>query len=370
MIAQNKNKKQINVAVNGSGTIGRAVIVEIIMTPSKGINLVAVNDKMPINEAADLLEHNFWRRCREHYAVDISKDKKEILVTTPDGRVLNFFYFEYNGKLPWSKVKTPIDIVFESSGAYSTREQLQKHIDEGGRGVLLTRRSITGHDVDKTVVFGINHDDITKDDKIISAASCTTGASIFLIQLMDKLVNFELCQTLSVHVPLNRKTNYDDGPGRSVGYASHFGVKGNVIPTECSIEFMVPRVLGDRFTGRITSSTVCVPTVGGSYMQMTFFAQNAENNKLIDADFLTKKLNAYIKTLPHDQIVSVSNGDMASAVVDCKPHSSIIDSTRIRVLKREKNTKFTFEIWHDSAWGYTSRLLDLAEVMMSQYLSD
>ena len=370
MAIKNENRRRIKVAVNGSGTIGRAMIVEIIMTPSNCIDLVAVNDKMPIEEAVELLEHNFWSRCRERYAVGTSDNKKEILVATPDGRNLRFLYFEYTGELPWSKVEAPIDIVIECSGVYSTREQLQQHIDEGARSVLLSRRSKTAHDVDKTVVFGINHHDIQKDDKIISAATCTTGASIFLIKMMDQLVNFEFCHTLSVHVPLNRKTNYDDGPGRSIGYTSHFGVKGNVIPTECSVELMVPRVLGGRFAGRISSSMICVPTVGGSYMQMTFFAKNNKKNKLIDAEFLNKKLEEYIKTLPHDQIVSVSHRDMASAVVDCKPYSCIVDASRTLVLKGKRNTKYTFEIWHDTAWGYASRLLDIAKVMMSQYLSD
>jgi glyceraldehyde-3-phosphate dehydrogenase/erythrose-4-phosphate dehydrogenase len=221
----NKTGNTINVVVNGSGTIGRAIIVEIIMNPSKGINLIAVNDKMPIEEASELLEHNFWKRCRQDYTVNISNDKKKIFIKTPSGQEFSFLYFEYNGILPWNKIDTKIDIVFESSGAYSTREELQEHINHGVGSVLLSRRSKTAYDVDKTIVFGINHNDITKNDKIISAASCTTSASIYLINFMDKMIDFELCQTLSCHVPLNRKTNYDDGPGRSIRYASHFGVK-------------------------------------------------------------------------------------------------------------------------------------------------
>lgn len=268
MNVSTKSKKRANVVVNGSGTIGRGIIVEIIMSQEKGIDLVAVNDKMTIKEAAELLEHNFWRRCREHYQVDISDDRKKIIVYTPSGRKLSFQYFKYNGSLPWKKVEVPIDIVFESSGAYSTREQLQQHINEGAGSVLLSRRSKTKYDVDKTVVFGINQEVITKDDKIISAASCTTGAGIFLIKLMDQLVDFEFCQSLSCHVPLNRKSAYDDGPGRSMGYASHFGVKGNIVPTECSLEYMAPRVLGEKFNGRFSSSTICIPTVGGSYMRV------------------------------------------------------------------------------------------------------
>lgn len=287
-------KNQINVAINGSGTIGRAIIVEIIMNPSKNINIVAVNDKMPIEEASELLEHNFWKRCRQHYTVKISDDRRGLIVEPPNGKQLHFLYFEYTGLLPWDKVKEKIDIVFESSGAYSTRKELYEHIKHGVGNVLLTRRSKTAHDVDKTIVFGINHNDITKNDKIVSAASCTTSASIYLIQLMNQLVNFELCQTLSCHVPLNRKTNYDDGPGKSIGYASHFGVKSNVIPTECSIEYMVPRVMGNQFSGRISSSTICVPIDGGSYMQLTFYASNREENQTIDVNTLHKKLDTYI----------------------------------------------------------------------------
>ncbi len=369
MKAEAENNKRSNVVVNGAGTIGRAIIIDIIMNPSKGLDLVAINDKMPIEEAVELLEHNFWRRYRENYVVEISEDKKEIIVTTSDGRKLRFFYFEYDGQLPWKKVGVPIDILFECSGAFSTRKQLQKHIDEGVKMVILSRRSKAAHDVDRTVVFGINHNDITKDDKFISAATCTTGASSFIINLMDQLVDFELCQTLSCHVPLNRKTNYDEGPGRSIGYVSHFGVKGNVIPSECSVEFMVPRVLGDKLAGRISSTTICVPIVGGSYMQLTFFAQNNKENPIIDADYLNKKLKEYIRTLPHNEILSVSHGDMASVVVDCKPHSCIVDTERTQVLVGKKNTKFTFEVWHDTTWGYTSRLLDIAEVIISRQKS-
>ena len=100
-------------------------------------------------------------------------------------------------------------------------------------------------------------------------------------------------------------------------------------------------------------------------MQMTFLAKNTEYNRIINTEILNTKLDNYIKTLPHNQIVSVSRGDMASSVVECKPYSCIVDISRTHILEGKENIKFTFEIWHDAAWGYTSRLLDIAKIIMS-----
>lgn len=353
----------INIAVNGSGTIGRAVIIEMLKRPTSQFNIVAVNDQLAIDQAAKVLEHIFHERFGEMWRVEPNAAQKALSFTSPQKETFEIPYFKADGTLPWKKVDAPIDIVMECSGAYRTRELLEQHQKAGARKVLLSARSSKEDDVDTTVVYGINEETITADTHLVSNSSCTTNAAAHVLKVIYDHYGFMTCDAVSIHVPLNRHHAYDHGANVEEGYDSVFGIANNAIPRECSLGSLAPRILGKEFNGRIMANTITVPIKGGSLMQMSFSLPKTEKTAQLARESINALFKDYAKSMPHDQVFRVFDREGCSARAKRTPYSAILDANLTDVLITDNAVALKVGVWHDTAWGFAPRMLDVAQEM-------
>ncbi len=364
MNTHTQTDKPINVAVNGSGTIGRAVIIEMLRSLRVQFKITAINDKLPISEATLLLEHIFHERYGEEWDVRFNKAKDALLFTNPEGIKFELPYFEADGTLPWGRVEENIDIVLECSGAYRTRSRLDGHLQLGVKKVLLSAKSTDPDDVDKTVVFGINQGEIAREHSLVSNASCTTNAAAHVLRIVEDNFGFEHCFATSTHTPLNRHLGYDHGMSVELdGVDSIFGIANNVVTRKGSLHTLAPRILGQEFASRIMSKTVFAPFKGGSLMSMVFALSTSDKTENLKPEDIHQLFAAYAATMPHARVIRSFNRDTSSARAKRTPYSAIYDAQMTRISHGPRTTMLEINVWHDTAWGFAPRMLDVAQVM-------
>ncbi len=165
----------IRVAINGFGRIGRLCLRALIESGRSDLEIVAINDLGPVDSNAHLLKYDSVHGI---LAAEVSTTDNAILI---DGTAIKFTSEPNPASLPWAEMN--IDIVFECTGIFKARDEAQAHIDAGAKKVLI---SAPGKDADLTVVYGVNHDQLTNDHKVVSNASCTTNCLAPVADVLNK----------------------------------------------------------------------------------------------------------------------------------------------------------------------------------------
>lgn len=330
----------IKVAINGFGRIGRNVLRALYERPAlrREIRVVAINDLGSPEINAHLTQFD---TTHGRFMVDVRAEEGALRVG--DDRIAVFAERD-PAKLPWGDLG--VDIVFECTGLFRSRETAGKHISAGARKVLI---SAPGEDVDATVVYGINHNTLTAADNIVSNASCTTNCLAPLVKPLDDALGIEQGLMTTVHAYTNDQSLsdvYHSDPYRARA-AAH-----SMIPTKTGAATAIGLVLPE-LNGRLDGLAVRVPTLNVSLVDLTFTSARAttaaEVNEIMRAAADADRYG----------VLSYINQPLVSVDFNHNAYSSNFDSSHTRV----NGPLVKVLSWYDNEWGFSNRMLDTALVI-------
>jgi glyceraldehyde 3-phosphate dehydrogenase len=327
------------VAINGFGRIGRLVARAILERTDHDLELVAINDLADAKSNALL-----FKRDSVHgpFPGTVEADGNDIIV---NGKRIHVTAERDPANLPHGA--NGIDIALECTGFFTDRESAGKHLTAGAKRVLI---SAPAKNVDKTVVYGVNHDVLTSSDTIVSNASCTTNCLAPLAKVMHETVGIERGLMTTIHAYTNDQKILDQihsdmRRARAAGMS--------MIPTTTGAARAVAEVLPE-LKGKLDGSAIRVPTPNVSLVDLTFTPSR---------DTTAEELNASLKAAadgPLKGVLAYSDEPLVSIDYNHCPASSTIDSLETTVLEGKLARVVS---WYDNEWGFSNRMVDTAGVM-------
>ena len=338
------------VAINGYGRIGQSVLrayYESCHSSRKAypFQIVAINELSDIETIAYLTRYDtthgrFPHKVEVKGSSTLSIDGDEILVVR----------HENAAELPWSNLD--IDLVLECTGTFSTHALASKHIQSGAKCVLLSQPG--DESVDKTIVYGFNHESITGAETVISNASCTTNAILPLIDILNKSYNIQLGSLTTIHSAMNDQPTID-------AYHHHDlrrtrSAMQNVVPVDTELAKGIERFLPE-MKDKLTATALRVPVINVSAIELNALVAHETSVEAVNALLLE------MTRLDTFNMLSYTNQPLASSDFIHELHSSVIDSSQTRVVGGKLIKLLT---WFDNEWAYANRMLDVAAHWLSK----
>lgn len=331
----------VRIAINGFGRIGRNILRAIYERGlQKDIQVVAINDLAPIETAKHLLKYDSVHGIFKH-AVSIEKSTLHI-----DGNSLVMLANRDPASLPWKDLN--IDIVFECTGFFASKEKAQLHLDAGAKKVLISAPA--GNDV-KTIVYGVNQQSLCADDRIVSNASCTTNCLAPLVYALMHTVGVERGLMTTVHAFTNDQS-LTDAPHPDLRRAR--SATESMIPTKTGAASALGLVIPE-MAGKLDGYAIRVPVVNVSVVDLTFQASRAVTEK---------EINQAVKTYADGAlkgILGYCDEPLVSIDFNHSPLSSVFDAGLTKVT----DNLVKVVAWYDNEWGFSNRMIDTAFAMMA-----
>ncbi len=329
----------VKVAINGFGRIGRLVARAILERDDHDLELVSINDLASAKANALLFKRDSVHGA---FAGTVEVDGNDILV---NGKRIQVTAERDPANLPHAA--NGIDIALECTGFFADRESAGKHITAGAKRVLI---SAPAKNVDKTIVFGVNHDVLTSDDHIVSNASCTTNCLAPLAKVMNDNIGIERGLMTTIHSYTNDQKILDqvhEDMRRARAAAM------SMIPTTTGAARAVGEVMPE-LKGKLDGSAIRVPTPNVSIVDLTFTPSR---------DTTKEEVNALLKAASEGALKGVlaySDEPLVSIDYNHCPASSTIDSLETTVMDGKLVRVLT---WYDNEWGFSNRMVDTAGVI-------
>ncbi|CAM1627920.1 type I glyceraldehyde-3-phosphate dehydrogenase [Bartonella apis] len=326
----------VRVAINGFGRIGRNVVRAIIESGRKDIDIVAVNDLGPVETNAHLLRYDSVHGRFPH-EVKVSGD------TIDAGRgPIKVTAARNPEELPWKELG--IDIAMECTGIFTAREKAAAHLDAGAKRVIVSAPS---KGADLTVVYGVNHDKLTREHKVISNGSCTTNCLAPVAHVLNKTVGIEKGFMTTIHSytgdqPTLDKLHKDLYRARAAALS--------MIPTSTGAAKAVGLVLPE-LAGKLDGVAIRVPTPNVSVVDFTFIAKRP-----VTPEEINEEIRAAANG-PMKGILGYTDEKLVSHDFNHDPHSSIFHTEQTRVMD---GTFVRILSWYDNEWGFSNRMADVA----------
>ena len=330
----------MKIAINGFGRIGKNItrhLIEAGYLQGQGgvIELVAINDLGDIKSNSHLLKYD---SIHGPIANDVSFKEDKILI---DNSSINFFSEKDPSKLPWNDLG--VDIVFECTGFFTSKEQASSHLVAGAKKVLI---SAPAQNPDKTIVYGVNHEEINADDRIISNASCTTNCLAPIAKVINDQFGIKSGLVNTVHAATNDQSLLD--VSHSDLYRAR-AASASIIPSKTGAAKAIGLVIPE-LEGKLNGMATRVPVLNVSMLDFTFEAEK---------DFkINDLINALIKASENELhgILSICDLPLVSSDFNHNPASSIFDTNHI--YKIGNQTKIL--AWYDNEWGFSKRMVELS----------
>jgi len=328
-----------HVVINGLGRIGRATLKILLDTPD--VEVVGVNDLLDPGDLAYLFKHD---TVYGRYGGTVEAGDGELIV---DGRRIRVSSEKDPASIPWPGDGP--DVVFECTGVFRRRRDLEKHLDAGAKRVILSAPS-KGDDV-TTIVHGVNTED-AEGESIISCASCTTNCITPVMEIMKRRIGVEKAQMTTLHA-YTASQKLVDGPSkkRRRGRAA----SQNLVPTTTGAAEATTRALPE-LSGRFDGVAVRAPVPVGSISDIVLVASRAT-----DADEINSIFRDESGSERYKGIVGVSDDEIVSADIIRDDRASVVDLTMTGVVGRDLVKVLA---WYDNEWGYAAQMVRQARVML------
>ncbi len=327
----------VKVAINGFGRIGRNILRAIVESGRTDIEVVAINDLGPVETNAHLLRydsvHGKFPATVTTGADWIDVGRGHMLVTA----------LKNPADLPWSDV----DIVLECTGIFTSKEKCAAHLENGSKRVLI---SAPGEGADKTIVFGVNHKTLTKDDIVVSNASCTTNCLSPVAQVLNEAIGIEKGMMTTIH------SYTGDQPTLDTMHKDLYRARAaalSMIPTSTGAAKAVGLVLPE-LKGKLDGFAMRVPTPNVSVVDLKFIAKRETS---------VEEVNGAIKAAADGRlkgILGYTNENLVSSDFNHDPHSSVFHMDQTKVMD---GTFVSILSWYDNEWGFSNRMADTAVAM-------
>jgi len=325
------------VAINGFGRIGRLVARAILARPDSGLELVAINDLAGAKANAHLFRYD---SVHGRYPGTIEVDGEDLIV---DGKRIHVSAERDPANLPHAK--NGVDIALECTGFFTDKASCEKHLAAGAKKVLI---SAPGKGVDLTVVYGVNHEKLTKDHTIVSNASCTTNCLAPVAKVLNDTIGIERGLMTTIHAYTNDQKILDqlhEDPRRARAAAM------SMIPTTTGAARAVGEVLPE-LKGKLDGSAVRVPTPDVSLVDLTFTPKRDTTKDEVNA-----LLKAAAESGPLAGILDYTDEPLVSIDFQHTPASSTVDSLETAVIDGKLVRVVS---WYDNEWGFSNRMVDTA----------
>ena len=324
----------INVAINGFGRIGRLVFR--LMTEDKDFNIVAINDLTNPDELAYLLKYDTSHR---RYKVDeITSDQENIIV---DGKKIRVYKESDPTKLPWK------DLDFECTGFFTSKEKAEAHIKAGAKKVII---SAPAKGDLKTIVYNVNHRILTGDEKIISAASCTTNCLAPVMKLLCDNYGVEKGFMTTVHAYTNDQSTLD--VAHKKGFMSRRGraAAANIVPATTGAASAIGLVIPE-LKGRLDGTAMRVGVTTGSVIDLTL-----ELKKKVTKE----EINYLFKSNQSETIKYTEDPIVSSDVIGIKC-GSLVDGLLTNIVEVDNKQLVKIVAWYDNEMSYSSQMVRCAK---------
>jgi glyceraldehyde 3-phosphate dehydrogenase len=329
----------IRVAINGFGRIGRLVLRAIVESGRRDIEVVAVNDLGPVETNAHLLRYD---SVHGRFPAQVSVDGDTIIAA---GHRIKVTAIKNPAELPHRELG--VDIALECTGLFTARDKAALHLEAGAKRVLI---SAPGENADLTVVFGVNHDKLTKDMLIVSNASCTTNCLVPVAKVLNDAVGIERGMMTTIH------SYTGDQPTLDTMHKDLYRARAaalSMIPTSTGAAKAVGLVLPE-LKGKLDGMSVRVPTPNVSLIDLKFCARRATSVQEINDAIKGAAMGSLkgILDVVHEKLVSSDFNHNPASSSFALDQTKVMDGSFVSVMA-----------WYDNEWGFSNRMADTAVAM-------
>ncbi|CAK9884287.1 MAG: D-erythrose-4-phosphate dehydrogenase [Candidatus Erwinia impunctatus] len=331
----------VRIAINGFGRIGRSVLRAIYETGRRaGITVVAINELARAEGIAHLLKYD---SSHGRFNWDV-RQENELLSVGDD--VIRLLHIEEITELPWRDLN--IDVVLDCTGKYGSRADGEAHCRAGAKKVLFSHPA--AHDLDATVVYGVNHYQLRAEDILVSNASCTTNCIIPIIKLLDDAYGIESGTVTTIHSAMHDQQVIDayHDDLRLTRAASQ-----SIIPVDTRLAAGIGRIF-PHFRECFEAIAVRVPTINVTAIDLSVTVKQAVNAPLVNTLLREASKGAF------NGIVDYTELPLVSIDFNHDPHSAIVDGTQTRVSGQHLIKTL---VWCDNEWGFANRMIDTTLAM-------
>ena len=326
-------------AINGFGRIGRLVLRALYESNRKDIQVVAINDLGSPESNAHLFKYDTVHG-KFPGKITVKNNSFDIGLGA-----IKVFAEKNPIDLPWKKLN--IDVVLECTGLFSNRKMSKKHITAGAKKVLI---SAPADEVDCTVVFGVNHKQLTKKHSIVSNASCTTNCLAPIVSVLHKTIGINSGYMTTIH-SFTGDQRIVDTLHKDLYRAS--AASNSMIPTSTGAARAVGLVLPE-LKGKLDGTAIRVPTVNVSLIDFAFITKRNTSAKEINSSIKKATKNEF------KNIIDINSEPLVSIDFCHNAHSSIFDTSQTSVVDKRFCRILS---WYDNEWGFSNRMLDTASYL-------
>jgi len=327
----------VKVGINGLGRIGRMVVRSILENKNKNIEIKHINNRTNSENSAQLLKYD---SIHGKFNADISFNEKNLFINK---KKIPYSQETELNKINWKK--NGVDIVLECTGKNNSKEKSFQHIRNGAKKVIV---SAPCKNADKTIVYGVNHKSISRDDLVISGASCTTNCLAPVAYVLNKEFKIEKGFMTTIHSyttdqRLLDNSHKDPRRARSAGQS--------IVPTSTGASKALGEIIPE-LKGKLEGLAMRVPTPNVSLIDLVFNSESKLSVKKINDSFM----KASKKELKN--VLNTTQENLVSVDFNHNPNSAIVDLSLTNVVGDNMGK---VSAWYDNEWGFASRMCDLAQ---------
>ena len=329
----------IKIGINGMGRIGRMIVRSIIENNYSDIEIKHINNRANTETCSNLLKYD---SIHGKFNAEIKFDENNLII---NNNKISFSQETDINKINWKNFG--VDFVFECTGKFNSKDKLLPHLKNGAKKVIV---SAPCKNADKTVVFGVNESEIKNDDKIISAASCTTNCLAPVAHVINKEFEIEKGFMTTIHAFTSDQRILDNShkDPRRARAASQ-----SIVPTSTGASKAIGEIIPS-LKGKLEGVAMRVPTPNVSLVELVFCTKKDLSIEKINSAFqkFIDKQNKKVLEITFEKLVSIDFNHNSA--------SSIVDASLTNVVGKNMGK---ISAWYDNEWGFSNRMCDIAEYL-------
>ena len=327
---------KLKIGINGMGRIGRMIIRSIIENNFKDIEIKHINNRTSSEACSTLLKYD---SIHGKFNAEVSFDEKHLIINK---NKITFTQETDLNKINWKKFD--VDYVFECTGKFNSKDELLSHIKNGAKKVIV---SAPCKKADKTIVFGVNESQLKKDDKIISAASCTTNCLAPVANVLNENFEIEKGFMTTIHAFTSDQRILDNShkDPRRARSASQ-----SIVPTSTGASKAIGEII-PQLKNKLEGIAMRVPTPNVSLIELVFLTKRKLTINLINQAFKNASKNEL------KGVLEITNEKLVSVDFNHNQASSIVDGSLTNVIGTNMGK---ISSWYDNEWGFSNRMCDIA----------
>ena len=331
----------IKVAINGFGRIGRLAFRQIVTQTD--FDIVAINDLTSAEDLAYLVKYDTVHRS--FHEDEITYEGDEIVVAGT--KRIKVFSETDPANLPWGELG--VDLVLECTGKFTKFEDAKKHLDAGAKKVLI---SAPGKGEMKTIVYNVNHNDLSSEDTIVSAASCTTNCLAPVLKIINDNIGIKKGFMTTVHAYTNDQATLDIAHKKGIKARRGRACAQNIVPASTGAAKAIGLVIPD-LLNKMDGNAFRVPVADGSVIDVTL---ELKKNTTVE------EINKLFKD-NQDETLKYTEDPIVSSDIIGKKYGALVDGLSTSIVEADGTQLVKIVAWYDNEYGYTAQMLRTAKKM-------